>query len=116
MVFTHRRKSAALGMCWRHNGIFQSDLCIKIAHCIHATGTQHDLFDAGACSAIFAATGAMPHLVNQLCNLCLVYAWSAGMDHVTALTVEVVVQDGAFFPACRDATFVSGAAQYAKRA
>ena len=58
----------------------------------------------------------MPHLVNQLCNLCLVYAWSAGMDHVTALTVDVVLDDGVFFPECRDATFISRATRYARRA
>ena len=87
-----------------------------IAHRMQVAGAWDEVFDADACDAIFAATGGVPRLVNLLCDLCLVYAYSAGMDHVTALTVEVVLDDGVFFPERRDATFMSRATRYARRA
>ena len=78
-----------------------------IAHRMRVAGAARDVFDAEACDAIFAATGGVPRLVNQLCDLCLLYAYSAGMDDVIGLTVDVVLSDDVFFPETGRVEFVS---------
>jgi len=35
--------------------------------------------------------------VNQLCDLAMVYAYAAGLDHVDEALVEQVLADGTFF-------------------
>ena len=90
-----------------------------IAHRMRVAGAAYDVFDAEACDAIHSATGGVPRLVNQLCDLCLLYAYSAGMDEVTGLTVDVVLSDDVFFPETGRVEFVSHttrAAQIARRA
>jgi type II secretory pathway predicted ATPase ExeA len=72
-----------------------------IAHRMQVAGAQHEVFNTEACDAIFDVTGGVPRLVNQLADLCLVYAFTAEIPHVNALTVEVVLSDGVFFPARR---------------
>ena len=78
-----------------------------IAHRMQVAGATYQVFDTAACDAIFAATGGVPRLVNQLCDLCLLYAYSAGMDDVTGLTVDVVLDDGVFFPQANHVEFIS---------
>jgi type II secretory pathway predicted ATPase ExeA len=78
-----------------------------ITHRMQVAGTAYDVFDAAACDAIFAATGGVPRLVNQLCDLCLLYAYSAGLDAVTELTVDVVLNDDVFFPELGHVEFIS---------
>jgi general secretion pathway protein A len=39
----------------------------------------------------------VPRLVNQLCDLSLVYAYTKNANRVTRLTVQQVLDDGVFF-------------------
>ena len=39
----------------------------------------------------------MPRLVNQICDLALVYGFSEGLETIGADTVRQVIDDGAFF-------------------
>ncbi len=75
-----------------------------IAHRMGVAGAQQEVFNKDACDAIFETTGGVPRLVNQLCDLCLVYAFTAEIPTVNRLTVEVVLADGVFFPGRRTAT------------
>ena len=68
-----------------------------IAHRLKIAGGNPDLFTREACAAIHAQTGGVPRLVNQLCDLSLVYAFTGEESQVSAETVAEVIRDGVFF-------------------
>lgn len=68
-----------------------------IAHRMAVAGAHDEVFEDDACAAIYKNTGGVPRLVNQLCDLCLVYAFTAGARQVSQLTVDLVMADGVFF-------------------
>jgi type II secretory pathway predicted ATPase ExeA len=68
-----------------------------IAHRMAVAGAHDEVFDNDACAAIYKNTGGVPRLVNQLCDLCLVYAFTAEERQVSQLTVDLVMADGVFF-------------------
>lgn len=68
-----------------------------IAHRLHMAGAQYEIFSPGAAVAIHAATQGVPRLVNQLCDLAMVYAYSKDQRRVLRLTVRQVIRDGVFF-------------------
>lgn len=45
-------------------------------------GANRTIFPAGTCELVFHATGGVPRLINILCDLCLVYGFSADRDIV----------------------------------
>ena len=50
-----------------------------------------------ASELIYQATGGVPRLVNQLCDLALVYAFTGNNKRVMRVTVQRVLDDGVFF-------------------
>ncbi len=68
-----------------------------IAHRMAVAGAHDEVFSDDACAAIYKNTGGVPRLVNQLCDLCLVYAFTAEARQVSQLTVDLVMADGVFF-------------------
>ncbi len=68
-----------------------------IAHRLQVAGGDPGIFDAAACARIHERTGGVPRLVNQLCDLALVYAFTGDEDRVTGDTVRQVLEDGVFF-------------------
>ena len=70
-----------------------------IRHRLQVAGATREIFLVSACDLIFEATGGVPRLVNQLCDLALVYAFINGQTQVLRLTVQQVLDDGVFFAA-----------------
>ena len=68
-----------------------------ISHRLQVAGATHYLFSGEAAELVQAATRGVPRLVNQLCDLSLVYAYTKGQKRVTRLTVQQVLEDGVFF-------------------
>lgn len=68
-----------------------------IAHRLRVAGATRNLFAEVACNRIHEKTGGVPRLVNQLCDLSMVYAFTKNQKTVTLTTVEEVLADGAFF-------------------
>jgi hypothetical protein len=48
---------------------------------------------------VFRFTNGVPRLVNQLCDMSLLYAWSMDHHHVDEHVVQSVLDDGVFFAA-----------------
>jgi general secretion pathway protein A len=68
-----------------------------ITHRLKVAGGTGNEFTARACEVIFRTTGGVARLVNQLCDLCMVYA-AIGKDRlILASIVDQVVADGIFF-------------------
>ncbi len=68
-----------------------------VPHRLKVAGRQERIFTNPAIDLIFRTTGGVPRLVNQLCDLSLVYAFSKDKQTVSAATVQQVLDDGVFF-------------------
>jgi general secretion pathway protein A len=68
-----------------------------VLHRMKVAGRQRKVFTTPAVNLIHEWTGGVPRLVNQLCDLSLVYAFSKGRQTVTVATVQQVLDDGMCF-------------------
>ena len=68
-----------------------------IAHRLRVAGAQTNMFSRTAAQLVHEATYGVPRLVNQLCDLALLYAYSENKHSVPRLTVQRVLDDGVFF-------------------
>jgi general secretion pathway protein A len=68
-----------------------------IAHRLRAAGAPIMLFDSCACKMIHQATGGVPRLVNQICDLSMVYTFADNRKRITVNTVHQVLNDKVFF-------------------
>ncbi len=70
-----------------------------IRHRLAIAGARRSVFSRAACDLIHTNTGGVPRLLNQLCDLAMVYAFARNVRHVSVATVTQVLQDGTFFAA-----------------
>ncbi len=70
-----------------------------ITHRLRVAGGSGDEIDEKAKMLIFEVTQGIPRLVNQVCDMSLLYAWSAGTKVVDMKIVQAVIDDGVFFGA-----------------
>jgi type II secretory pathway predicted ATPase ExeA len=56
---------------------------------------QEDLFTAGACETIFAASGGIPRIINLLCDTALVYGYADQKRAIESSTVKEMLADKA---------------------
>ncbi|PKP85379.1 MAG: ATPase [Alphaproteobacteria bacterium HGW-Alphaproteobacteria-2] len=70
-----------------------------IAHRLRVVGGTGTEFTTRACQLIHEKTGGVPRLVNQFCDVAMVYAWTKGQLVVTEETLQEVLRDGIFFAA-----------------
>lgn len=68
-----------------------------IAHRLRMAGGTGEEIAPEAAQAVFEATSGVPRLINQLCDLAMLYAWSDNQSTVTDTTVARVIEDGVFF-------------------
>lgn len=70
-----------------------------IAYRLKAAGGTGREITEGAGRMIHRVTHGVPRLVNQLCDMALLYAWSMDHPHVDEQVVQSVLDDGVFFAA-----------------
>lgn len=70
-----------------------------IVHRLRVAGGTGDEIDEGARALIYEVAQGIPRLVNQICDMALLYAWSADSTVVDAKVVQAVIDDGVFFGA-----------------
>ena len=68
-----------------------------IAHRLSVAGATRAIFQVPATRLIHEATEGVPRLINQLCDLSLVYAFTKDNSYVNRATVQHVLDDGVFF-------------------
>ena len=73
-----------------------------VQHRLRVAGRTRRVFNADALDLIHEQSGGVPRLVNRLCDLSLVYAFTAGRKQVDRKIVEDVMKDGAFLPVATD--------------
>lgn len=70
-----------------------------VEHRLHVAGAERNLFSPAATNLIYEATQGVPRLVNQLCDLAMVYAFTRERKGISGHLVQQVLDDGAFFAA-----------------
>ena len=68
-------------------------------HRLRVAGAMEPIFRDDACALIHTTTAGVPRLVNQLCDLAMVCAFIHDRDAVDTVTVQQVIDEGAFFAA-----------------
>ncbi len=68
-----------------------------IRHRLTVAGARRAIFSEAACARIQKATAGVPRLVNQLCDLAMVYAYAAGEVDIDEALIDQVLADGTFF-------------------
>lgn len=77
----------------------EASVAAYVTHRLSIAGGRPEIFTPDALSLIHRITGGVPRLVNQLCDLSLVYAYAAQKDAVTPEVIGQVLNDGAYFVA-----------------
>ena len=70
-----------------------NEACAYIRHRLTVAGGNPELFAPQAIAFIHARSRGIPRLMNQLCDLALVYAFADGRDCITLPLVEQVLQE-----------------------
>lgn len=70
-----------------------------IVHRLRVAGGSGEEINEKARMLIFEVSQGIPRLINQICDMSLLYAWSAESKIVDAKVVQAVVDDGVFFGA-----------------
>jgi type II secretory pathway predicted ATPase ExeA len=68
-----------------------------VDHRLQVVGAASPIFTPDACALVHQKTGGVPRLVNKLCDLSMVYAFTKGEYQVSRETVDQVVNDGVYF-------------------
>jgi len=64
-----------------------------VRHRLKVAGGSEAIFDRQSIKLIHEHSGGIPRVMNQLCDLCLVYAYAEGRSQVSASIVEEVLKD-----------------------
>ncbi len=73
-----------------------------IMHRLRTVGGTGDEFEPEARRLIHQITGGVPRLINQLCDIALLYAWTNKHRTIGMNIIEAVVEDGILFAARGD--------------
>ena len=68
-----------------------------ITHRLQVAGAEVPIFEDAAIDAIYETTRGIPRLINQLCDLALVYAFTMESQTVPASVIAQIMKDGVFF-------------------
>ena len=68
-----------------------------IGHRLTVASGDPALFTREAADAVHEATGGVPRLVNQLCDLAMLYAFETDVPKVSRAVIQQVLDDGVFF-------------------
>jgi general secretion pathway protein A len=64
-----------------------------VRHRVRAAGGDGDLFSIDALERVFRETGGVPRLINQLCDLSLVYGYAARARRIDEEVISQVIAD-----------------------
>jgi general secretion pathway protein A len=83
------------------NALSLAETIAYVRHRLKVAGGDEDVFSRNAVAFIYARSGGIPRVMNQLCDLSLVYAFAEGRDSVDAALVNAVLRhrgDGSVAP------------------
>ncbi len=88
-----RQFAQRVGIDFHLNALTLSDADAYVRHRLTVAGGSDGIFHRKAIRLIHERSGGIPRLVNQLCDLSLVYAFAEGRQRVSAPLVAQLLQD-----------------------
>jgi type II secretory pathway predicted ATPase ExeA len=88
-----------VGSSFHLSAMNRENVAAYVVHRLRVAGGSGKEISEMALTRVFELTGGVPRLINQLCDLGLVYAFSAEEHMVTEETIANVLADGVFFGA-----------------
>jgi len=85
-----------VGASYHLKPMTEENVLAYIEHRLKVAGGTGAEISPAAAALVHRHTGGIPRLVNQLCDLSLVYAFAAEENAVTPETVQSVIDDGVF--------------------
>ncbi len=82
-----------IGVDFHLRTLAQTETRDYIRHRIQRAGGRPDLFSDAACTAVYESSMGIPRLINRICDVALVYAFSETSAVVDAAMVQNVVSD-----------------------
>lgn len=96
-----RQFAQRVGAGFHLSAMSQANVVEYIAHRLRIAGGTGNEFSPDSADLVHQVTDGVPRLVNKLCDLALVYAFSAEETMVTPEIVQNVLDDGVFIGAVR---------------
>lgn len=94
-----RQVAQRIAASFHLGGMQKGEVQDYVQHRLQTAGGTGEEFTPEAVALIHERSGGIPRLINQLCDLSLMYAWTDDEETVSADTVEAVLEDGVFFGA-----------------
>lgn len=69
------------------------DTAAYVVHRLKTAGSEREIFDADALTAVHELTHGVPRRINRLCDLALLIGYAEGLQGVTAAHLESVSQE-----------------------
>jgi type II secretory pathway predicted ATPase ExeA len=88
-----RQFAQRIGIDYHLPALTASESIEYVRHRLKIAGGSLDLFDADAIALAHQHAGGVPRLINQLCDLALVYGFAAQRRSIDAETMAQVVDD-----------------------
>lgn len=88
-----------VGSSFHLSAMSEENVAAYVAHRLRVAGGSGQEFSQEAIRRVYELSNGIPRLVNQVCDLALVYAFSAEEHVVTDETIESVIRDGVYFGA-----------------
>jgi type II secretory pathway predicted ATPase ExeA len=77
------------------NALSLTDAIAYVRHRLKVAGGDEELFSRNAVELIYKRSGGIPRVMNQLCDMSLVYAFAERCDSVSHVVVDYVLRDRA---------------------
>jgi general secretion pathway protein A len=90
-----RQLAQRVSVDYQLNPLNLHDTVNYIKHRLKVVGREESLFDTFSMATIFYHSGGVPRLINSLCDLSLVYGYSAQHQMIGARTILAVLKDKA---------------------
>jgi type II secretory pathway predicted ATPase ExeA len=90
-----RQFSQRIAVDFHLNALSSTEAAAYVRHRLKVAGGNEDLFSRDAIDSIYERSGGIPRVMNQFCDIALVYAFAEGCGNVNAELVNAVLRDRA---------------------
>lgn len=88
-----RQLSQRISVDFHLRALSRVDTAAYVRHRLHTAGGPASLFEDEALDLVHGQSGGIPRLINQLCDISLVYGYAAGQKRISADLVRSVLDD-----------------------
>lgn len=88
-----RQFAQRIAVDYRLEVMSKDETCAYIHHRLKVAGAKINIFDDGACQAVYEHSRGLPRLINLLCDTALVYTYAENVKEVNKKIINDVVKE-----------------------